>query len=110
MARDPRLTLQTLLVLRAMLEDPERERFGLELSRETGQPTGTIYPIIIRLERCGWVESFWEPAEHHLREGRRRRRYYRLTDDGAQRAREAIAAAERTRGGIWSPSVTGDLS
>ncbi|MEU5876701.1 helix-turn-helix transcriptional regulator [Spirillospora sp. NPDC047279] len=103
MTRSPRMTLQTLLVLREMLKDPDCERFGLELSRDTGQPTGTIYPIIVRLERCGWVESAWEPPERHLPEGRRRRRYYKLTKDGAQRAREAVAAAERSRGGLVNP-------
>jgi PadR family transcriptional regulator PadR len=94
----PRMTLQTLLVLKAMLADPARERFGLDLSQATGQPPGTIYPIIARLERAGWVTSFWESPAEHLREGRRRRRYYRLTEDGAEQARAAVAAAERTRG------------
>lgn len=94
----PRMTLQTLLVLKAMLTDPMRPCFGMELSQETGQPSGTIYPILARLERAGWVESHWESPEDHLREGRRRRRYYRLTGDGAERARASLASAERARG------------
>ncbi|MEU8340434.1 helix-turn-helix transcriptional regulator [Actinomadura meyerae] len=103
------MTLQTLLVLKEMLADPDREHFGLELSRQTGQPTGTIYPIIVRLERCGWVESSWEPPERHLGEGRRRRRYYKLTSEGAQQARAAIAKAERSRGTSWRPRTEGSL-
>src|SRR5262249_26741597 len=53
MTRGPRMTLQTQLVLRAMLAEPAAERYGLQLCAETGLPSGTIYPIVARLEQLG---------------------------------------------------------
>src|SRR5499425_1207686 len=60
MTRGPRMTLQTQLVLRAMLAEPAAERYGLQLCALTGLASGTIYPIVARLEQLGWVESNWE--------------------------------------------------
>lgn len=88
--QEPRMTLPTLLVLRAMLTEPAREMYGLEICKAAELRSGTIHPILARLERCGWLESRWEdiaPAE----EGRPRRRYYRLSPKGADRARAALS-------------------
>ncbi|MGI5200209.1 PadR family transcriptional regulator [Spirillospora sp. CA-108201] len=87
-----------MLVLDAMLSDPAKRRFGFELCTETGQPSGTIYPILARLERFGWVEGHKEFAAEHLTEGRRARYYYTLTDEGAVRACIALERARRSRG------------
>lgn len=87
-----RMTLATQLVLRSMLAEPTQETYGLQICQDAGLPSGTIHPILARLERVGWVESRWEdvvPQE----EGRPRRRYYRLTEEGAERARIALAQA-----------------
>jgi PadR family transcriptional regulator PadR len=86
------MTLQTQLVLRALLEDPTHERYGLELSVASGLPSGTIHPILARLEKLGWLESHWEDVDP-VREGRPRRRYYRLSPDGAEQARTALDTA-----------------
>jgi PadR family transcriptional regulator len=91
------MTLQTQLVLRAMLAEPSAKRYGLQLRDETGLPSGTIYPILARLEKLGWVASSWEDPVQHIAEGRPRRRYYWLTDEGAERARDALARAYRPR-------------
>jgi PadR family transcriptional regulator, regulatory protein PadR len=87
-----RITLQTLQVLRVLLTDPMDEHYGLEISRGSGLATGSIYPILTRLETAGWITSSWEEIDES-REGRRRRRYYRFTEDGAQQAREAVLDA-----------------
>lgn len=92
-----RMTVQTQLVLRVLLDEPTGERYGLELSELTGLPTGTVYPILARLERVGWVDSSWEDAAVHESAGRPRRRFYRLTTDGAAQAADAIANATRPR-------------
>src|ERR1700751_5876958 len=89
---DPRMTLTTQLVLRALLEDPARELYGLEICAKAGLPSGTIHPILARLEKVAWLESWWEDADPH-EQGRPRRRYYRLSRDGTERARAAIARA-----------------
>ncbi|MFB9543701.1 PadR family transcriptional regulator [Micromonospora sagamiensis] len=91
-----RMTLQVQLVLRALLQDPERELYGLEIVDSTGLPPGTIYPILARLEAAGWVESRWEVIDQQA-EGRPRRRYYRLPPDGRTQARSALAAADARR-------------
>jgi PadR family transcriptional regulator, regulatory protein PadR len=93
----PRMTLQTQLVLRALLEDPGGQRYGLELCELTGLPSGTIYPILARLEQVGWVDSTWEDPAVHEAAGRPRRRFYRITEKGAGQARLALARAYRAR-------------
>jgi len=100
------MTLQTQLVLRALLEDPSKERYGLALCELVGLPSGTIYPILARLEQLRWVESFWEDADGHVVEGRPRRRYYRLTPGGAEQARHALASTYRAKKSpqlLWNP-------
>jgi len=92
-----RMTLQTQLVLRALLEEPAQERYGLELCDLTGLPSGTMYPILARLEQVKWVESSWEDPALHEAAGRPPRRFYRLTPDGAERARDALARVSRSR-------------
>ncbi|HEY3009773.1 MAG TPA: PadR family transcriptional regulator [Micromonosporaceae bacterium] len=85
-----RITTPVLKVVSAMLADPAAERYGLDLMQDTGLASGTLYPILVRLERAGWVESHWEDIDP-VAEGRPSRRYYRLTRDGAARARHEIA-------------------
>jgi PadR family transcriptional regulator PadR len=100
MSGGPRMTLQTQMVLRQALLEPNREWYGLEMVQATCLPTGTVYPIITRLEQAGWITSRWEtPAEQQAEEGhaRPRRRYYRLTEDGAENARLALAKAHANR-------------
>ena len=95
----PRMTLPTQLVLRALLEDPGVERYGLEIGDASGLPSGTIHPILARLERLGWLESRWEDVDPRDA-GRPARRYYRLTTDGVERARDGLARAYRPQRGL----------
>ncbi|MGW9168325.1 PadR family transcriptional regulator [Agromyces sp. NPDC055658] len=83
----PRVTDATADVLRVLL-DESGPIWGLAVVREAGRRAGTVYPILERLERAGWVESEWE--RDSARSGPRRR-YYRLTADGAHAAQRAIA-------------------
>ena len=88
----PRMTIPVQLVLRALLAEPTREMYGLQICEAAGLPSGTTHPILARFEGLGWLESRWENAVPQ-EEGRPRRRYYRLTEDGAERARIALAQA-----------------
>ena len=92
-----RLTVQVQLVLQALLRNPAREMYGLELSEETGLQPGTAYPILLRLEHEGWVTSRWEDVDPRA-EKRPARRYYRLTAGGAVQASAALAGARRPKG------------
>ena len=101
--QSPRMTLPTQLVLRALLEDPGAEQYGLEIGDVAGLPSGTIHPILARLERRGWVESRGEDVDPRTA-GRPPRRYYRLTTDGVEQARLGLARAYRpARGATLRP-------
>lgn len=82
-----RVTPATVDVLRALGADPA-PRWGLLLIKETGRPPGSVYPILERLEQLGWVRSEWE--DDPQRSGPRRR-FYRLTTDGATAAARTCA-------------------
>ena len=92
-----RMTVPTQLVLAALLADPEREMYGLEVSQEAGLASGTVHPVLARLEAMGWLTSQWEDVDPHV-VGRPQRRYYRLTGAGALAARSALERARRARG------------
>jgi PadR family transcriptional regulator PadR len=88
-----RVTAAVSKVLAAFLEDPEADRYGLELMRASGHPSGTLYPILLRLQNAGWVVAHWEDLDPVVA-GRPARRYYRLTPDGRASARTEIAALQ----------------
>jgi PadR family transcriptional regulator, regulatory protein PadR len=83
------LSNQMLRLASAMLEHPAVPSYGLELSKSAGLKSGTIYPALARMERSGWVESYWE-MERPEDLGRPRRRLYRLTGVGEVALRDAI--------------------
>jgi PadR family transcriptional regulator PadR len=88
---DPRMTLQTLAILKVLLAKPLQPRYGLDLAKDAGLKGGTLYPALARLEKAGWLTSYREDIDEAV-EGRRKRRYYRLTGEGAQKARQALEA------------------
>lgn len=85
----PRMTIPTLKVLSNLISDFDREWYGLELSKRSGLKPGTIYPILDRLLKAGWVERRWEEIDPAA-EGRPRRRLYRLTRIGVPAAEAAL--------------------
>ena len=86
------MTIPTQLVLRALLADPSQELYGVEIGQAAGLPSGTVHPILARLEGVGWLTSRWEDIDPRA-EGRPARRYYQLTSDGIELARAALARA-----------------
>lgn len=91
-AHTPRMTGTTRQVLACLLESPTGA-YGLEIGTATGLASGTVHPILARLEGLGWVSSEWEDVDASA-VGRPRRRYYRLTGHGARSATTALATAE----------------
>jgi PadR family transcriptional regulator PadR len=82
-----------------------RARYGYEIARRIDERSGgvlrfhvaSLYPMLYRMERRGWVEGKWVEKS-----GQRRRRHYKLTPAGrrvlaAQRGtwRELLAAVRR---------------
>ena len=59
--------------------------YGYDLCRQAGIKSGTLYPLLIRLEAQGYLEAEWQdPVEP----GRPPRHAYRLTAAGLRLARE----------------------
>jgi PadR family transcriptional regulator, regulatory protein PadR len=83
-----RLTYPTALVLQALLHG---HHHGFDIMDATALPSGTVYPILRRLEAEGVVKSRWEREAVARREQRPARRYYELSPAGAVLSREAAA-------------------
>lgn len=84
-------------VIKVFLEDLGRPRYGFELMRITGQPSGTLYPILAKFERAGWLTGGKEDVDPRA-EGRPPRRLYRMTGDAVPAARVQLAVlSERYR-------------
>lgn len=85
---------QTLLLLDALLISPAHWSHGYALSQATGLASGTLYPILMRLEKQGWLETRWELE---TKAGRPPRHLYRLSGNGREWAREELRAARESR-------------
>ena len=82
------LTYPTALVLQALARGFHH---GFDIMDATGLPSGTVYPILRRLDREGFVESRWEDQSDAQKEGRPPRRYYEITQAGHVRLADAAA-------------------
>lgn len=79
MARRINSSVQTMRLFMVFLGHPEEWRYGYQISRETGLKSGTLYPLLMKLEEQGFLETAWTPPE---RPGRPPRHLYRLTAEG----------------------------
>jgi DNA-binding MarR family transcriptional regulator len=109
MADQLRMTLPTQFVLRAFLADPQAQLYGVEIGEAAGLPSGTVHPILARLEGLRWVQSRWEDIDPKV-EGRPARRYYRLTAAGAQAARTALAESYQSKRRVRIPRPAAEPS
>lgn len=89
MGSEPRITIQTLKVLTVLMSRTQDDVSGADIGRSTKLASGTLYPILMRLEDAGWVESRWE-TENPQDLGRPRRRFYKITGVGMKRSRSAL--------------------
>jgi PadR family transcriptional regulator PadR len=95
MGANVRTSKQTLKLLAALTAKAASWHYGYALSRETSLQSGTLYPILMRLEERGWLETQWETPQPiaEKRGGRPPRHMYRLTAGGRAWAMEALSAA-----------------
>ena len=99
MSRHRALSRPARTLLAALLERRDRWSHGYELTGLTGIKSGTLYPLLIRLEADGVLEAEWQPS---LASGRPPRHAYRLTAAGQRLARaEAAEEANSTRPAAW---------
>lgn len=90
MVSEVRVTVPVARVLRVFLEDPVVPRYGFDLMERTGLPSGSLYPILARLERAEWILGAKENIDPHA-EGRPPRRYFTLTGLGEKVAQRRLA-------------------
>jgi PadR family transcriptional regulator, regulatory protein PadR len=88
------MTAQLERVLSAFLADPAAPRYGYDLMKAARLPSGTLYPLLARLEHQKLVASAWETPQE---EGQRPRKYYQLTGEGIRIARLELAHASSRR-------------
>ena len=85
--RNRALGAATVAILKATHDG---HRFGLDIMEATGLPSGTVYPTLARMEARAYMASEWEEARDAKAAGRPRRRYYRVTPEGARALAEAL--------------------
>ena len=99
-----RIGYHTTLVLQAMAGGA---RYGFDIMRVTGLASGTVYPILRRLEASGMVESEWEPDGPAHEERRPARRYYEPTAAGRAALAESLERLRAQRGLLELPAEEG---
>jgi len=104
-----KLTAPLQRVLRVMIADPSALHYGYDLMKAAKLPSGTLYPMLARLQQDGLVDSEWE-AQREDAGGRPPRKFYRLTAEGLRVARLELAQASspararRVRHGATRPA------
>ena len=101
MGRRIRISPQTLSLLEALLHKPTTWHHGYALSQQTNLASGTLYPILMRLEKLRWLETSWE--QPGTAAGRPPRHLYRLTSEARAWAREELADAQKRK--FWKPAL-----
>ncbi|MEU6935169.1 PadR family transcriptional regulator [Streptomyces rubiginosohelvolus] len=87
MERSFKITGATLDVMEALLVSGD-DVHGYAIAQAARKPTGSVYPIMARLETAGLLDSHWETEEPIP--GRPRKKLYRLTPTGRAAVREIL--------------------
>jgi PadR family transcriptional regulator PadR len=82
-------------------------RYGFDIMEATGQASGSVYPVLSRLERDGLVRARWESEAAARREGRPARKYYELTAPGERALAESLRVIRGIEGTEPEPSEAG---
>jgi len=89
----------------------EGDSYGYAILKRVGELSGgemewtdgMLYPVLHRLERLGYVEARWGKSDTG-----RRRRYYRLTEEGRaqlEEQRQQWEMVDATLRGIWKDAL-----
>jgi PadR family transcriptional regulator, regulatory protein PadR len=89
------LTYPTTLVLHALANGSAH---GFDVIDATGLASGTVYPILRRLEEERLVSARWESVSIAREEQRPPRRYYELTAAGHETLEKALERYRLTQG------------
>lgn len=96
-----RMTRPTMKVLGAFLSELNTGLSGADIAKQTRLMSGSLYPILRRLEKQGWLSAKWEDIDPK-EEGRPRRRLYRLKANAQPQAKQALI----DRGFYGAPPTT----
>ncbi|MGW4364510.1 hypothetical protein ACWEKT_02600 [Nocardia takedensis] len=58
-----RITASVASVLREFLEAPTEPQYGFNLMQRSGLSSGSLYPILARLEKAGWIVGRFEEID-----------------------------------------------
>lgn len=100
-ARELKKGSAELLIL-SLVEDRARHGYDIGKLIETRSKgtlrfkVASLYPLLYRLEKRGWIEGKWIEAP-----GTRRRRMYRLTSEGRK-----VLAAQRTGWKVFAEAIS----
>lgn len=89
------------LMILAVLE--QRQRHGYEIAKFIDDRSGgvlrfhvaSLYPMLYRMERRGWIEAEWGTSELG-----RRAKFYRLSDEGRAQLATETATWRRFAAGV----------
>ena len=96
------LSFATVTVLKAIADG---ERYGFDIMDATGLPSGTVYPILGRLEKAALVRGRWEPTTVAQRDGRPARRYYEVSGAGFKALTRSIEYYRTLGGALPAPPM-----
>lgn len=92
-----RITHDLRVLLRLLLADRRKRRYGYQLMQATGWGSGKIYPMLAKLCKAGWIDVELEQIDASAAK-RPPRRWYRLNAHGAAMARAELAKARAELG------------
>ena len=90
MSRNRSVSDHARRVLAVLLDAQGRWSYGYELTKLADVKSGTLYPLLMRLESRGFLEAEWQQPTDR---GRPPRHGYRLTAEGLRLARERLPSA-----------------
>ena len=102
MGTEIRITGPVLKVLGTLSLSGVGELSGADIARVTNLASGTLYPILFRLERASWLESRWEVDDSRATRGPRRR-FYRISALGERSLKAAVDDLQQALGRLaWA--------
>jgi DNA-binding PadR family transcriptional regulator len=99
-----KVTAATLDVLECFLAGGE-DLYALKIAKTIGRPSGSVVPILMRLQQHGWVTSEWETSTEQARGPRRR--FYLLDANHLSAASALVASRRPSAQARFRPSALG---
>jgi DNA-binding PadR family transcriptional regulator len=88
-----RVTQPTIKIAAYLANLKSGSTWGLQICSETKLGSGSVYSVLDRFEKYGWVESLWE--DDNSRRGARRR-LYKVTQLGRKSLKQLVAEYKPT--------------